>query len=83
MIFGNLMENIGLGFQEMILLINLEYKKGIPDISNIPGSRYGSISWIDSNNNLWLFGGFGIDSNNEHGKFNLIIENYLQHLDEK
>ena len=42
--------------------------QGIPEISNIPGSRYGSISWIDSNNNFWLFGGNGYSSNNEGNK---------------
>jgi N-acetylneuraminic acid mutarotase len=29
---------------------------------NVPGARYGSVSWTDKNGNLWLFGGFGIDS---------------------
>ncbi|MFX1299150.1 MAG: Kelch repeat-containing protein, partial [Promethearchaeota archaeon] len=33
--------------------------KGIPTINNCPGSRDSSISWIDSNDNLWLFGGYG------------------------
>ena len=37
--------------------------KGISNISNIPGARFYSISWIDSNNNLWLFGGKGYSSN--------------------
>jgi len=32
---------------------------GTPSSSNIPGARYGSTGWIDSNNNLWLFGGYG------------------------
>ncbi len=36
--------------------------KGIADTSNKPGSRSGAVSWIDSNNNLWLFGGYGLDS---------------------
>lgn len=31
--------------------------KGVPSVSNILGARYGSISWIDSSGNLWLFGG--------------------------
>ena len=42
--------------------------KGIGSISNIPGARSGSISWIDSNNNLWLFGGAGYSSNNAGNK---------------
>jgi N-acetylneuraminic acid mutarotase len=35
---------------------------GSYNVNNIPGSRINSISWIDSNNNLWLFGGYGYDS---------------------
>ncbi len=30
--------------------------------SNVPGARYGSVSWIDSNGNFWLFGGYGYDA---------------------
>jgi hypothetical protein len=33
--------------------------KGVPDANNVPGARYDSVSWIDSNDNLWLFGGDG------------------------
>jgi N-acetylneuraminic acid mutarotase len=29
---------------------------------NIPGARASSVSWIDSSDNRWLFGGFGYDS---------------------
>ena len=36
--------------------------KGTPGVANIPGARDGSISWADSNGNLWLFGGWGYDS---------------------
>ncbi len=37
--------------------------KGTAAPANIPGGRYGSISWTDSaNGDLWLFGGFGYDS---------------------
>jgi hypothetical protein len=32
---------------------------GVPDRVNFPGSRYGSVSWIDTSENLWLFGGYG------------------------
>jgi len=31
--------------------------------TNMPGSRWGSVGWIDSNNNLFFFGGFGFGSN--------------------
>jgi len=30
--------------------------------ANTPGSRSNSVSWVDSDENLWLFGGYGIDS---------------------
>jgi hypothetical protein len=29
---------------------------------NQPGSRYGGVSWVDNNNNLWMFGGYGYDA---------------------
>lgn len=32
--------------------------KGIADSENIPGGRLGCFSWIDSDSNLWLFGGY-------------------------
>ena len=38
--------------------------KGVETASNKPGARYGGVSWKDSNNNLWLFGGTGYDSGN-------------------
>mgnify|MGYP007019884356 FL=1 len=38
-------------------------QKGVPDKNNIPRSRSGSITWIDSSNNLYLFGGATIASN--------------------
>src|SRR5262249_32567678 len=31
--------------------------QGIPAPGNVPGARHGSVSWIDSAGNLWLFGG--------------------------
>jgi N-acetylneuraminic acid mutarotase len=30
--------------------------------SNIPGARYGVVSWLDSSGKFWLFGGLGLDS---------------------
>ena len=32
---------------------------GVPDTNNLPGSRIGSIMWIDLQGNVWLFGGSG------------------------
>ena len=44
--------------------------KGEPDNANLPGCRRGSISWKDSADNLWLFGGAGIDSLGNEGDLN-------------
>ena len=29
--------------------------------ANVPGARYSAVSWIDSRNNLWLFGEISYD----------------------
>jgi N-acetylneuraminic acid mutarotase len=34
---------------------------GVPSPTNIPGSRYQTASWVDSNGHLWMFGGLGYD----------------------
>lgn len=34
---------------------------GVPAAENIPGGRYSSASWVDSQGNFWLFGGQGQD----------------------
>ncbi len=31
--------------------------EGTPAPTNVPGSRFSAVSWIDGNGNLWLFGG--------------------------
>jgi len=36
----------------------------------MPGGRRGSISWIDSFGNLWLFGGYGQGSDNRFVRMN-------------
>ena len=36
--------------------------KGTPSANNIPGGRPRSISWIDSDGDFWLFGGYGSGS---------------------
>jgi N-acetylneuraminic acid mutarotase len=36
--------------------------QGVAAADNVPGGRSGAVSWIDSSNNLWLFGGGGYDS---------------------
>ncbi len=42
--------------------------------ANIPGSRYGAVSWNDKNGNLWLFGGQGYDSAGIEGYLNDLWE---------
>jgi hypothetical protein len=44
--------------------------KGVPASTNVPGSRWGSISWIDANGRFWLFGGYGRDSIGSTGNLN-------------
>lgn len=36
--------------------------EGVAAAGNVPGSRWGSASWIDATGRLWLFGGQGFDS---------------------
>ena len=36
--------------------------KGVASASNVPGARWGSVTWRDGSGNLWLFGGYGHDS---------------------
>jgi hypothetical protein len=47
---------------------------GTPAPTNIPGGRYGSVSWIDALGNFWLFGGNGIDSTGTLGYLNDLWE---------
>ena len=35
---------------------------GVASASNVPGGRNGSVSWMDSSGNLWMFGGRSVDS---------------------
>jgi len=44
--------------------------KGTAALSNVPGARERAVSWIDSQGNLWLFGGTGIDSAGYWGPLN-------------
>src|SRR5690606_7499594 len=43
--------------------------KGVPDPNNVPGSREEAASWIDSENNLYLFGGYGKNAIGTKGIF--------------
>jgi hypothetical protein len=45
--------------------------KGVPSINNFPGGRSEtSTGWIDTLNNLWLFGGSGYDDGGGFGRLN-------------
>jgi len=46
--------------------------QGVANAANVPGARSDAISWRDTINNLWLFGGIGRDSGG--------TENYLNDL---
>jgi len=43
---------------------------GTPAASNVPGARRAGASWTDAMGNLWLFGGYGIDSGGNTGALN-------------
>jgi hypothetical protein len=45
--------------------------------NNNPGSRVGASAWTDHNGNLWLFGGYGVDSNGNIGVLNDLWEYQL------
>lgn len=47
---------------------------GTPTPATIPGCRGGAVSWIDGNDNFWLFGGFGCDSSGTQGLLNDLWE---------
>ena len=47
---------------------------GTTAAANIPGSRSYAVSWTDSDGNLWLFGGYGVDANGNTGFLNDLWE---------
>jgi len=44
--------------------------KGVAAPGNVPGSRYGSVSWTDCGDNLVFFGGFGYAASTGSGALN-------------
>ena len=44
---------------------------GTASASNLPASRVGAVSWIDTSGNLWLFGGLGKDPTDANSSGNL------------
>jgi N-acetylneuraminic acid mutarotase len=41
--------------------------QGVPDVTNKPGARIGTVSWTDTSGNLWLFGGSGYAASSTGG----------------
>ena len=44
-------------------------ESGVAISSNMPGARYGGVSWRDGSGNLWMFGGFGKGNNDSVSGF--------------
>ena len=44
--------------------------QGVPAASNIPGARHGVLTWTDASGNVWLFGGWGVDSTGTQNSLN-------------
>jgi hypothetical protein len=44
--------------------------KGVPAAGNVPGGRVFSLGWVDTNDNLWMFGGYGADTQGYHYDLN-------------
>ena len=40
---------------------------GKPAAGNVPSGRFGAVGWADSQGNLWLFGGWGCESDATNG----------------
>jgi len=43
---------------------------GVPNASNIPGSRANAVSWIGRDGAFWILGGSGFDANRDSGMLN-------------
>ena len=43
---------------------------GTPAETNMPGSRSGAAAWLDGSGHLWMFGGFGFDSEGVNSRLN-------------
>ena len=48
--------------------------QGTPATTNVPGARDSEVNWIDGKGDLWLFGGFGVDSAGDNGYLNDLWE---------
>jgi N-acetylneuraminic acid mutarotase len=47
---------------------------GAASAGNVPGARWGAVSWTDAQGNFWLFGGTGYDSTGNTGVLNDLWE---------
>ena len=47
---------------------------GMPGATNTPGGRTGAFGWTDQHDNLWLYGGGGVDSTGKAGDLNDLWE---------
>ncbi len=56
------------GGSETINAIGTYGTQGSPTPSNAPGARYGAVAWVDPSGDLWLFGGYGLDSTGTFGE---------------
>jgi N-acetylneuraminic acid mutarotase len=43
---------------------------GVQSASSVPGARDSTVSWIDASGNIWVFGGYGFDSNGTRNDLN-------------
>ena len=48
--------------------------QGIASPENVPGARYNPASWIDADGVLWLFGGSGVDSEDDLAVIKIQVE---------
>ncbi len=44
--------------------------QGAAAAGDVPGARFSAVPWIDGLGNLWLFGGYGLDTNGSLGQLN-------------
>ncbi len=47
--------------------------QGTPAAGNAPGSRQNGVLWVDPSGNVWLFGGFGLDSSGTAGPAGAVL----------
>ena len=74
-ISGNIQMVIGLGLVGIVLLMLLEYMVQRELILPLIALEVeGSVSAFGSSGSFWLFGGDGYDSQNNGGKYELIVK---------